>query len=147
MVLTVTKLFKLTVGRLLVGSVALCSQFSPAEQKKHCPKERLVITENCNGETVRVAIGQTVLIELPAQIGTGYSWHLNALDSKIAVLQGAPKLKSRSPSVPGVAERQVFRFLIQDAGVTTIRLEYVRPWVKDVPARKTFQITIQAYAY
>lgn len=104
----------------------------------------MVITENRNGQTVNVRVGDEVVIQLPAQMGTGYSWQLRARDAKIAVPQGEPQLKSTPAQAPGAAEQQLFRFKIQAPGSATVQLQYVRPWEKNQPPQKTFQVTLQA---
>lgn len=137
-------LFTSTSAILLAVNIAACAQTATTGQKKQRAGKSMVITGNRNGQTVNVRVGDEVVIQLPAQMGTGYSWQLRAREAKIAVPQGEPELKSTPGQAPGAAEQQLFRFKIQAPGSTTVQLQYVRPWEKNQPPRKTFQVTLHA---
>lgn len=138
------RLFTSTCAMLLAVSIVACAQTATTDQKKQRAGESMVITGNRNGQTVNVRVGDEVVIQLPAQMGTGYSWQLRARDAKIAVPQGEPELKSTPGQAPGAAEQQLFRFKIQAPGSTTVQLQYVHPWEKNQPPQKTFQVTLHA---
>jgi inhibitor of cysteine peptidase len=137
-------LFTSTCAILLAVAMAARAQSATPDQKKQHAGERMVITGNRNGQTVNVRVGDEVVIQLPAQMGTGYSWQLRTREAKIAVPQGEPELKSTPGQAPGAPEQQLFRFKIQAPGSTTIQLQYVRPWEKNQPPQKTFQVTLHA---
>jgi inhibitor of cysteine peptidase len=136
--------FKSASAILLALDVAACAQTATTGQKKPRAGKSVVITEDRKGQTVNVRVGDEVVIELPAQLGAGYSWQLQGQEAKVAVPQGEPELKSTPGQAPGATEQQLFRFKIQTAGSTTIQLQYARPWEKDLPPRKTFQVTLHA---
>jgi inhibitor of cysteine peptidase len=137
-------LFKSAGAILLAANIAACGQNATTGQRKQPAEKTMVVTENRNGQAVNVRVGDEVVIQLSAQMGTGYSWQLRAGEGKIAVPQGEPELKSTPGQAPGAAEQQVFRFKIQAPGNTTVQLQYVRPWEKNQPPRKTFQVTLHA---
>lgn len=137
-------LFTSTFAILLAINIVACAQTATTDQKKQGAGGSMVITGNRNGQTVNVRVGDEVVIQLPAQMGTGYSWQLRARDAKVAVPEGEPELKSTPGQAPGAAEQQLFRFKIQAPGSTTVQLQYVRPWEKNQPPQKTFQVTLHA---
>ncbi len=104
----------------------------------------MVIEEERNGQSIPVRVGDEVVIQLSAQMGTGYSWQLRSNDAKVAVPLGEPELQSKPGQAPGAAELQLFHFRIQASGSTIIKLEYARPWEKNQQAQKTFSVTLQA---
>jgi inhibitor of cysteine peptidase len=129
---------------LLAANITACGQTATTIQKKQRAGKSVVIKEDRKGQTVNVRVGDEVVIELPAQLGAGYSWQLQAGEAKVAVPQGEPELKSTPGQAPGATEQQLFRFKIQAPGSVTIQLQYAHPWEKDLPPRKTFQVTLHA---
>ncbi len=96
------------------------------------------------GQTVAVHAGDEVCIALTAQMGTGYSWQLITPDSKVAATSGNTELKPATPGLPGGPEQQIFHLKVLAAGTQTLQFEYRQPWQKDVPAGKTFAVTLNA---
>lgn len=137
--------FKSTSAILIAVNIAACAQTATTGQKKQHVGKSVVITGDRNGQTVNVRVGDEVVIQLPAQMGTGYSWQLRARGAKIAVPQGEPELKSTPGQAPGATEQQLFRFKIQAPGSATVQLHYVRPWEKNQVPQKTFQVTLHAH--
>jgi predicted secreted protein len=128
----------LTFGCKPNGGLVTVSSIGPLSRAK-----RRVQT-GVTSQTTYVRVGDEVVIQLPAQMGTGYSWQLRARDAKVAVPQGETELKSTPGQAPGAAEQQLFGFKIQAPGSTTVHLQYVRPWEKNQHPQKTFQVTLHA---
>ncbi len=98
-----------------------------------------VLTDSDNGATPAIAVNKTLCVKLPAQMGTGYSWHVknagNALKQK-----GAPETESiPGKRMPGGAEYQIFRFTAQSKGSADVEIHYLRPWLKEQQPAKVFK--------
>lgn len=78
---------------------------------------------------VEVAQGDTLVVTLPSNATTGFSWDENALIADAGILQQTKHESVTADSsklgAPG-AEQWTFKTL--KAGATTIHLEYSRPW-------------------
>jgi predicted secreted protein len=104
----------------------------------HAP---LIVTQANDKTIVQAKSGAIVVVKLPAQLGTGYSWQL--ADS--AVLK--PVSQSQSPAtsetpVVGGGDLQLFWFVPTKKGTYHLKFRYVQPWIKDQASAKTFAVTI-----
>jgi len=100
-----------------------------------------VITKADNGKTVEVAKGSEVQVVLESNPTTGYSWQVKEVDASILKQVGEPAFKADSSAV-GAGGKETFTFNAAGAGQTTLKMEYRRPWEKDVPAVETFSVTV-----
>jgi inhibitor of cysteine peptidase len=105
--------------------------------------QTVFVTVQQDGETVAATVGDVVEVQLPAQMGTGFSWQMRMPNSGAVTSLGSPALRSQQGTQPGGGEIEVFRMKVRTKGVTTLRFEYRRPWEKDKPAAKSFAVTIR----
>ena len=94
-----------------------------------------------NGKTVRVHVGDRIVLTLKANASTGYRWRL--------VSRGVPVLRLDSARyVPGSKEvlgspgTYVARFTVRAAGRAKIRLVYVRQTQPPTPPAELFALTV-----
>ncbi len=95
--------------------------------------------------TIEVQTGQEFSIRLDSNITTGYSWQLGApLDGKVLVLVGSQYVEPKTDAV-GAGGQEVWTFKAVAPGKTTIALNYLRPWEKDVAPAQTaaFAVTVR----
>jgi predicted secreted protein len=114
-----------------------CSSHVPATQSGALPRE---LTAADAGTVVELERGQVVIVQLPANRTTGYTW--------VAELEGDPVLLQQGPSRYVVAESQdsnavgaggteIFTFVANGVGEQVLEFQYRRPWEKNVqPVRK-----------
>ncbi|MBN1270500.1 MAG: protease inhibitor I42 family protein [Kiritimatiellae bacterium] len=98
------------------------------------------LTEEQNGNRVELAVGGTLEIALPGNPTTGYSWDCTADETPVLLL-AEPDYRPDSRAI-GAGGRFIFRFRATAAGESTLRLVYRRPWEKDTPPLKTYEVTI-----
>jgi inhibitor of cysteine peptidase len=87
----------------------------------------ITVTKEQSGREIALKVGDILLIELPAQSGTGYSWaaaetfspYLKMLDQTTRQL---------TEGRPGGPVMQVWRFKAERPGAGEINLAYFRPW-------------------
>ncbi len=137
-------LLKLMLGVVLTAILPACTRTNVSGQQPQKAEKSTVITEELNGQTVSVGVGNEVVVQLAAQMGTGYSWHLTTRDSPVVVSRGEPELKPRPGQALGSAEDQLFHFMVQGAGNVTLHFDYAQPWEKSKPPAKSFEVTLQA---
>jgi inhibitor of cysteine peptidase len=92
--------------------------------------------------TCRVAAGQEFTVSLGSNPATGYSWQLGkSLDATILKLAGT-RYETARTGLLGAGGKETWTFQAVSAGQTTISLNYVRPWEKDVPPARTHRIAV-----
>lgn len=93
-------------------------------------------TQADNGADVQLRVGQTVIIRLSTQPGTGYGWTAPAPSCCLLVrpLQTADS----APAAPGAEKFQEFSVQASAAGTLDLKLEYRRPWEKDTAPQRNF---------
>ncbi len=103
-----------------------------------------VLTDQDNGRTLTLKPGQVLVIHLPANPTTGYTWMLAEVDD--TVLQAAGEA-GYTPA-PGSQEQvgsggtAAWRFVAVGTGTTTLKLVYARPWEKPPKPVQTFTVTV-----
>jgi inhibitor of cysteine peptidase len=100
---------------------------------------RLDVTEEENGKDLLLDRGDLLVVHLPANRTTGFSWQ--PIFSRGGVLKAegdafylANKTSSR---LVGAGGTESWIFSAEKAGSTTLTLGYVRPWEKGKPPGKT----------
>lgn len=103
----------------------------------------MTIDEQSHGRTVKAPVQTTLVVQLHAQLGTGYSWRVQSAPSTLKLLDSVTEPQAGTQQVGG-GERQRFLFRVAKKGLRRLRLEYVRPWEKNVKPAKTFEVTIDS---
>ena len=102
------------------------------------------LTAKDAGRTVTLRTGDSVEVALAGNPTTGFSWQVASAGDPVLHADGEPAFKpdSRLIGSGGTATR---RFRAVAPGTATLRLEYRRPWEKDVPpaGRKTFPVVVR----
>jgi len=108
-----------------------------------CGASEVRLDANANGTQKDLSRGQVLLITLESNPTTGYSWQVVPVDPAILKQVGNAEFKSSAPPpVVGAGGTETFRFETVGAGTTTLKLNYHRPWEKDVPPVITVMLLI-----
>ena len=105
--------------------------------------QSVVITEEQNGQTFNVRVGDEVVVTFVAAQGTGYSWQLETMIPGVATL-GNVETVPIPPSMPGSPAKQVFHLKIAAAGKVTLHFDFLRPWEPAASPAKTFMVKLRA---
>jgi inhibitor of cysteine peptidase len=135
----------LTMNRLLAVAavVGLGLLFAGCSQGTSSSRDagRVELGAADNGKKVQVAPDTVVQITLDSNVTTGYSWKLAPLESRVVEKTKQEYIAPDSQRA-GAGGEEVWTFTTRAAGETPLRLEYVRPWEKDVAPAKTFEVTV-----
>jgi len=96
-------------------------------------------------EKIEVTVGTIFKIELPTNIGTGYSWSLKSpLDSSYLELIDQ-EYKENDLMTEEEESKEIWRFKGLQKGETQIKMIYKRPWekVSEEAKEKTFVVSLQ----
>jgi predicted secreted protein len=102
-----------------------------------------VVRVEDDGKTFEVARGATLVFKLVTHGGTGFAWMPAPLDGGTLAQQG-DRTTELASDVPGSPRTDVYRFVAQTPGTTTIAMELERPW-GDAPPAKTLRVTVNVH--
>ena len=127
----------------LVILVVLLLAYTPPEGGQQASGEvRLAAADN--GHTIELTTGQIVIITLEANPTTGYTWEVaEAPGGQVMRQAGEIEFESDSDAI-GAGGVQTVRFEVLNAGRTSLKLVYHRPWETDVEPLDTFSIQVVA---
>jgi inhibitor of cysteine peptidase len=111
-------------------AVAGCSQSGPA-----------ALGEGDNGTAITAQAGQQLVVELPSNPTTGFMWVV-AESGPLAQKGEAAYESPAKPGVVGAGGTETFTFTAEKSGTGTLKLEYRRPWEKDVAAEDVWSVTV-----
>jgi inhibitor of cysteine peptidase len=154
------------------GAFKLCRKCSEAEKKcEHCmgpltpppskhtkdkkaaddkaakaeeKSDALELAQEHDGKTVTVPVGKDIVIRLPGNPTTGFSWKIGEVKGEAVKSQGEPAYVTRphKPGMVGVGGTYTFKLQAVEEGKATVKLVYLRPWEKKDP-HQTFTVTVQ----
>lgn len=105
---------------------------------KHPPIE---LTEELNGGVIALKIHDIVSVKIDGAPTTGYIWEVENLD--INLLQQSGEAESvPNKNLPGSGRFFTFTFEAVGTGLTHLRLIYHRPFEKNTPPFRIFDVTV-----
>jgi len=136
------------------GAFKLCIKCSTKlGQCEHCraPLKRgadITLGDDANGKAIAAEANQTLLVKLPGNPTTGYSWRLSKIEGEAIEAVGKPSyVADKNPQKRvGTGGTYHFTFRAAKPGKATLTLAYARPWEKDTPPIKTFTLTVEVKA-
>ena len=110
------------------------------------PVEIRVTSGDANKE-IAAKVGEFIVIELDGNATTGYSWsELPGRTDPVLESKGNEYVARQRPGMVGGGGKAFFRYLVKEPGTTEIKLGYARPWEKDTPPARLFNVKIRAGA-
>jgi len=128
------------VGCLLTEALIVVQLIGAPTMSAHADSNTLVLTESENGKTVQLPLGGQLVVRLPAQLGTGFSWAVVSRKGD-ALRVTEQRTESAGQLRPGGSEEQVFVFAPQASGSEDVELAYRRPWEQNQPPARTFRFS------
>lgn len=106
----------------------------------------LRLDEGANGSTVTVAPGTPIVLVLPSNPTTGYSWIVTSLPdpghvSLDSPIEGVYVATPVGSGIVGSGGTQSWDLHATKAGTTSIALAYARSWESGVPPVESFAVT------
>ncbi len=118
-------------------SLTACASAKPRETPP------LSVTGAMAGETVFLVPGQMLVVTLPANPSTGYSWKADEIPACIrAVGGGEYRPDPTRIDMPGAGGAVVWKFRAAAEGSGVLRLTYLRPWEHGVPPMQAVEYTL-----
>ncbi len=98
----------------------------------------VTLTDRDNGTDVDLTSGGTLIVKLPSNPSTGYSWAVAGDPSPLKLHRTSFVQKSHSGQMVGSSGTQVLRFGANSVGMGNLTVIYRRSWEYNVPPLKTF---------
>lgn len=124
---------------LIAGLVA--ATFLIAETFGQGPPNGPILGEAANGKTFTVQKGAQIMIQLPGNPTTGYTWEPAISDPSVLHESSAPVYKPVGGAL-GAGGTYTFWYQATTSGQSELTLLYRRSWETDVAPLKTFTVTI-----
>jgi predicted secreted protein len=102
----------------------------------------ITVDNSANGQTVGLAVGQTMEVRLAETAGTGFRWQLqDSLGPACRVAEEHVE-PPPAPVQPGQPGTHVWRIEGVQAGTCTLAASYVRPWETGATTAAGFSLQI-----
>lgn len=101
------------------------------------------LTREDNGKTIEAPLDATLLLSLPENPATGYTWAVDMQD-RDAMQMLESTYQPGGDLTPGRGGQRVFRFGILQAGTVQLRLKHWRAWEGDKSIVERFEVTVHA---
>lgn len=101
----------------------------------------ITMTQEDNGKTVDIALDSELLVSLPENPATGYTWAIAGKDDAMTDL--VESIYVPTNLTPGRGGLRTFRFSMREEGVTQLRLKRWKPWEGDKSVVERFEVTLR----
>ena len=102
----------------------------------------VTVTDRDNGTDVDLTAGGTLIVKLPSNPSTGYSWAVAGDPSPLKLQKTSFVQKPHSKQAVGSSGTQVLRFGANSVGMGNLTVVYRRSWEYNVPPVKTFTVRV-----
>lgn len=108
-----------------------------------CASKDSTLTTANNGQPVTIHVGGSVVIDLPANPSTGFTWEPANLDTSILKQIGQAEFNSSSTTpLPGQGGTQTLRFQAIAPGSTNLKLIYHQPFDQTTVPAQTYIVPL-----
>jgi predicted secreted protein len=126
-----------------VFAAGTASAGGPQDQEKKVKDKAVTLTEKDNDTKVKLGRGETLLVKLPMQGGTGFTWVVGKSDDERLKAKGKPTAEKPAKPRPGATVIQVFRFEAAAPGTVRLEMWHKRPFEKDKKPAKIYAVTVE----
>jgi inhibitor of cysteine peptidase len=98
-----------------------------------------------SGKAVQMQVGQDLVVSLPSNPSTGYTWQVDTIDPTVLQLVGGAEYQSLGPIStprPGAGGIESFRFEAIGLGQAPLRLTYSRSFTADEEPAEIFFLQV-----
>jgi len=108
-----------------------------------CMSTTLIVKENTQKEKYSIRKNDLIKIILEANPSTLYEWQIVYYDSsKVKIINESYIAKETKRDMEGSGGNKIYIIKAIDKGTTSIKLDYFRPFEKELPRLKDFSIIV-----
>lgn len=102
----------------------------------------LILSRADNNRTAEVKTGERIMVRLPANPSTGFSWAIDETSRQLLALDSTAFVEATEAYV-GAKGWQTFTFTARQVGEVALKLKYWRFWEGDASVTERYAITLQ----
>jgi len=104
----------------------------------------LILEQPDSGSDIFLAQGDQLLVRLPSNPSTGFSWGIAGNAPSVLRQVGEPKYEAPAKAMPGAGGTQTFEFRVVGGGGAFLDFIYRRPSDKDTPPARRWGVFVAA---
>jgi len=105
------------------GAILLKSDAGPIDLRS---ENEINLGHENNGAIIRVSVGAAVIIRLPENPSTGFTWQYTVNENILEVV--GDNYIGPENAIPGAGGTRVLKFNVIGSGDGEVNMNYVRPW-------------------
>lgn len=138
--MTVSKVWKLRHGVLaLSGALVMTACLPPSLFPSESP---VTVSVSDSGGEASLLPGQPLVVRLPSNPSTGYSWTYRVVGDDVLRLDSVSGVTPQADGKVGAPGETVWSFRAQGKGIAQLSYVYTRAWEKNAAPAKTFSLTV-----
>jgi inhibitor of cysteine peptidase len=104
--------------------------------------DRITVGPAANGSQRRLQRGDLLVVRLPSNPSTGYSWKVRSGTRRVLAVAGRTYVPPKDGQRLGAPGTAILRLRAVAVGKTVLRLAYARSWEKGVVPARTFTLRV-----
>jgi len=120
----------------LIALIAIIPMLIGCKEKK--------VSYSDSGNTIDLAVGQILKVELPANASSGNTWRKIAYEDSVLIRKGKPNYMLADDRI-GSAGVYYYRFKAIGPGTSKLLMEYGSKYDDDKKPSKVFEITVNVH--
>lgn len=106
---------------------------------------KLTLTDVDNGKDIDLAAGSTLVVKLPSNPSTGYTWTLAGDPSPLKLQKTIFHRNPKDDNAVGAPGTETFQLSAKSAGMAMLTIVYRRSWEYNIPPAKTFAVHVNVH--
>jgi len=95
-----------------------------------------------SGKQIVLSPGDELVVTLDSNPSTGFAWTISQISDEAVVDDVSNTFNGDDTGMMGAGGQEVWTFEALDEGVSTIEMQYNRPWETGVEPAETFTVTV-----
>jgi inhibitor of cysteine peptidase len=130
------------MATLVVAAFFSSEPQAVAQPMTSSESKTIVVDHGYVGSAVTVSVGDRLVVRLEANLSTGYSWGLQAMEPPLLIAVGDPEVERTGSAAVGAPVTQVLRFQASLPGEAELVFLYRRPWETGAPPAQVFRTRV-----
>ena len=103
---------------------------------------QLTLTRADHNRAAEVRVGERIVVQLPENPTTGFTWAIDETDRRLLTLDGSAYVAPEMGFI-GAKGQRTFQFTARQPGEMTLQLKYWRVWEGDGSVTERFIVTLR----